>query len=60
MGYLSERAARYLRTTSCARPQQSTGGWVQWTPEQWEKREAETLGALKAIRKAMEVQSHGG
>ena len=47
-------AVHYLKTISCARIQQQTGGWGLWTPEWWREREQEALGSLAALRKALE------
>ena len=45
---------QYLRNISFARLNRATGGWGTWTSEWWEAREDETLGALSALRNAME------
>ena len=52
-------AAQYLRTISYAKLQQSMGGWGQWIPEWWRKREEEAVGTLAALRKAIKEQSCG-
>lgn len=51
---LSAYAARHLWTINLARQNQVTGGWHPWTAEWWQERESEALGALHALREAME------
>lgn len=51
-------AAHYLKTISYSRLQQQSGGWHLWTPEWWKEREQEALGALAALKQALETQQH--
>ena len=47
-------ARHYLKTIGLARLNHATGGWGTWTSEWWKAREDEALGALSALRNAME------
>jgi len=47
-------AALYLKTISYARLNQRTGGWGRFTPEWWKEQEHQALGALAALREALE------
>jgi hypothetical protein len=51
---VSRHAAQYLRTIARARLQQETGGWGRWTPEWWAGVEEEAMGALTALRSALD------
>jgi len=53
---VSEKAARYLRVISYACLQQRTRGMGRFKPPWWKEREEEALGALSALREAMEGQ----
>ena len=52
-------ATHYLKTIISARHHQQHPGlcWGQWTPGWWQERELEAIGALNALRGAVEV--HG-
>ena len=47
-------AGHYLTTIAQARLSQATSGWGRWTPQWWKEREDEALGALRALRGALE------
>ena len=50
-------ATEYLRTVTSARIHQQTGGWGLFTPEWWRQREREALGALEALRAALDADT---
>jgi len=54
--HVSEKVTHYLRVISYARLQQRTGGMGRFKPPWWKEREEEALGALSALREAMEGQ----
>ena len=56
---ISWLAARYLRVICCARLQQSTGGGDGWQSHWWKQREEEALGALAALRLALDGRDKG-
>ena len=47
-------AGHYLTTIAQARLSQAAGGRGRWKPEWWSEREQEALGALHALREAVE------
>ena len=49
-------AGHYLTTIAQARLSLATGGWGRWAPQWWKEREDEALGALRALRSALEEQ----
>ena len=49
-------AGYYLTTIAQARLSQAAGRWGRWTPQWWKEREDEALGALRALRGALEEQ----
>lgn len=51
---VSHYAAVYLREIAYARMMQSTGGWGSFTPEWSQKQIDIALGALRALREALE------
>ncbi len=50
---VSSYAARHLSTIAFARLYQLTGCWGRWTPEWWQDREKEAMGALQALSKSL-------
>ena len=53
------QCGHYLTTIAQARLSVATGGWGRWTPQWWKEREDEALGALRALRGALEEQESG-
>jgi len=51
---VSECATMYLRIISRAHTYRRSGGWGHFTPEWWSEREREALGALEALRDAID------
>ena len=47
-------ATLHLRTISHARLNQRNGGWGQFTPKWWKEQEEQALGALIALREAIQ------
>lgn len=52
---ISEKATHYLRVIHYARLQRRTGGMGRFLPPWWREREEEAIGALAALREAVEV-----
>ena len=48
-------AVHYLKIIGLARLGLESGGWGAWTPGWWKEREQEALGALEALREALEL-----
>jgi hypothetical protein len=59
-GRVSYYAGHYRETISSAKFQQKLGGWGQWTPKWWQRREAEALFALTQLREALSNKQAGG
>lgn len=53
---LSKFAVRNLRFIANAGLERQRGGWHIWTTDWWTEREYAALGALEALRKAMDVR----
>ncbi|MBM3943368.1 MAG: hypothetical protein FJ316_10700 [SAR202 cluster bacterium] len=56
---LSKYVRRQVRFIAHARLQQRTGGMGDWLPPWWREQEAKAIGALAALRAAMDRQEGG-
>ena len=57
---VSQSVRIYLKTVARAEIYRATGGWKEYPPEWWEEQANQALGALKALRSAMDnVQGEG-